>query len=269
MTLISIDLKSDFGFFKKPDINDSIYLTYNMIHKPALLGLFGAVLGLEGHKTYGELPAYYKRLQQERNLKIGISPIGPGQKNGNFEKTIVKYNNSTGHANANANIGATLNVIEQILIKPAYRIFLELEKTDPLFRRLKNQEAVFIPYFGKNEFPCWWWDCGDEKQFKEYENVTGVTSDFFRIKTIFRKPRGTKLDDLKKQMVFGLMAGMQEEAERVFSQFERLPTGFDEKLKQYSPPEEFVYTNMKFAKDKFAADENFRQLENGDVIYLF
>jgi hypothetical protein len=62
---------------------------------------------------------------------------------------------------------------------------------------------------------------------------------------------------------------MQEEAERVFSQFERLPTGFDEKLKQYSPPEEFVYTNMKFAKDKFAADENFRQLENGDVIYLF
>ena len=46
MKLISIELKSDFGFFKKPDINDSIYLTYNMIHKPALLGLFGAIYGL-------------------------------------------------------------------------------------------------------------------------------------------------------------------------------------------------------------------------------
>lgn len=259
MTLISIDLKSDFGFFKKPDINDSIYLTYNMIHKPALLGLFGAVLGLEGHKTYGELPAYYKVLQKERNLKIGIAPIEPGQKNGNFEKTIVKYNNATGHASA-----GTLNIIEQILIKPAYRIFLELTETEPLFQRLKNQEAVFIPYLGKNEFSCWW-----ESFREDYGNVGRITSDSFKIKTIFRKPKGTTLDDLKKQMVFGLMAGMQEEAEKVFSQFERLPTGFDEELKQYSQPEEFVYTNMKFAKEKFAADENFRQLENGDVIYLF
>lgn len=258
MTLISIDLKSDFGFFKKPDVNDSIYLTYNMIHKPALLGLFGAVLGLEGHKTYGELPAYYKILQKERNLKVGIAPIGLGQKNGNFEKTIVKYNNATGHASA-----GTLNVVEQILIKPAYRIFLELNETETLFRRLKNQEGVFIPYFGKNEFSCWW------DSFRNYQNVTSVTSDSFKITTVFRKSQGTTLDDLRKQMVFGLMAGMQEEAEKVFSQFERLPTGFDERLKQYSPPEEFVFTNMKFAKEKFAADENFRQLEDGDVIYLF
>ena len=62
---------------------------------------------------------------------------------------------------------------------------------------------------------------------------------------------------------------MLDKAEAVFSQFERLPTGFNEELKQYSEPEEFVYTNMKFTKEKFLADNDFKQLENGDVIYLF
>ena len=47
--LISFDLKAEFGFFKKPDIND-IYLTYNMLHKPALLGILGAVIGLQGYQ---------------------------------------------------------------------------------------------------------------------------------------------------------------------------------------------------------------------------
>ena len=46
--VISIDLKADFGFFKKPDTNDPIYLTFNMLHKPALLGILGAILGLMG-----------------------------------------------------------------------------------------------------------------------------------------------------------------------------------------------------------------------------
>ncbi len=259
MRLISIDLKSDFGFFKKPDINDSIYLTYNMIHKPALLGLLGAVLGLEGHKSYGKLPQYYDILQKKRKLKIGIEPINEGQTNGNFEKTTVKYNNATGHANA-----GTLNILEQILIKPAYRIYLELDENEELYGRLKNHEAVFIPYLGKNDFSCWWEAFNDD-----YCDVTSVSSDSFRIKTIFRKPDNTTLNDLRKQIAFGFMAGMQEKAEPIFSQFERLPVSFDENLMQYDEPEEFVYTNMKFMKEKFSTDENFQQLDNCDVIYLF
>ncbi|MCK5721391.1 MAG: type I-B CRISPR-associated protein Cas5 [Gammaproteobacteria bacterium] len=256
MKLISIDLKSNFGFFKKPDINDSIYLTYNMIHKPALLGLLGAILGLEGHKSYGVLPEYYKKLQ---SLKIGVEPIGEGQKNGNFEKTTVKYNNATGHASA-----GTLNILEQILIKPAYRIYLELDENEELYGRLKNYEAVFIPYLGKNDFPCWW------ENFKEdHGNVTDISSETFKIKTIFRKPKDTTLSELREQIAFGFIAGMREKAEAVFSQFERLPTGFNEELKQYSEPEEFVYTNMQFTKDKFSTDKNFKQLENGNVVYLF
>ena len=39
--LISFDIQADFGFFKKPDYNDGVLLTYNMLHKPALLGILG------------------------------------------------------------------------------------------------------------------------------------------------------------------------------------------------------------------------------------
>ena len=46
MKLISFDLCADMGFLKKPDINEKIYLTYNMLHKPALLGILGAIIGL-------------------------------------------------------------------------------------------------------------------------------------------------------------------------------------------------------------------------------
>lgn len=199
-----------------------------------------------------------KNCKKKRKLKIGIEPIGMGQTSGNFEKMIVKYNNATGHAN----IG-TLNVSEQILIKPEYRIYIELCENEELFWRLKNYEAVFIPYFGKNEFSCWW------ENFRDYGNVKNIISETFKVKTIFLKPTGTTLNKLREQIAFGLMAGMQEKVEIIFSQFERLPVGLNKELKQYDELEEFVYTNMKFTKERFSMDENFRQLENGDVIYLF
>lgn len=61
--LISFDLKAEMGFFKKPDINDGIYLTYNMLHKPALLGILGAIIGLKGYEKKGIMPEYYSRLE--------------------------------------------------------------------------------------------------------------------------------------------------------------------------------------------------------------
>lgn len=60
--LVSFDLKADFGFFKKPDVNE-VYLTYNMIHKPALLGILGAIVGLQGFQKNAVLPLYYQKLK--------------------------------------------------------------------------------------------------------------------------------------------------------------------------------------------------------------
>lgn len=59
--LISFDIQADFGFFKKPDYNDGVLLTYNMLHKPALLGILGGYYRFAGlsekRRMAGILPA--------------------------------------------------------------------------------------------------------------------------------------------------------------------------------------------------------------------
>ena len=70
--LISFDLKADFGCMKKPDVNDGLMLTFNMLHKPALLGILGAIVGLKGYSKNKEFPEYYTVF---KDLKIGIEPL--------------------------------------------------------------------------------------------------------------------------------------------------------------------------------------------------
>lgn len=266
--IISVDFFADFGFFKKPDVNDTIFLTYNFIHKPAILGILGAILGLSGHTKEGELPEYYQEL---KDIKIGIQPIGKSQENGNFEKIIVKYNDSTGFSNQSDRNGATLNVKEQILVRPSYRIYFKLEKnhkySDELKKRLGGGKGVFVPYFGKNEFHCWWKKSDENSDSFDKYDVRGVKSGEFKISTIFSKPEEKTLKDLKKIIAFSLTAGLKETYSKTFAIFERLPIGFDETLKQYSELQEFIYTNLIFEKSKFPDTNDFYEvkLENSSV----
>jgi len=151
--LISIDLKASFGFLKKPDINEGIYLTYNLLHKPGLLGILGAVAGLEGYKYKDELPEYYKQLKR---MKVAIRPLNAER--GIFPKTVVRFNNSVGYASHEQ--GGNLIVDEQILIRPSFRCYLMLGKEQDLHEnigaRLQNHQAEFVPYLGKNEHSLWW-----------------------------------------------------------------------------------------------------------------
>ena len=41
--LLSFDLLADFACFKKPDVNEGLVMTYNCLHKPALLGILPIV----------------------------------------------------------------------------------------------------------------------------------------------------------------------------------------------------------------------------------
>jgi CRISPR-associated protein Cas5h len=68
--LISVDWRATFGFLKKPDINEGIYLTYNLLHKPALLGILGAVAGLGGYGRPDYMPA--GRVLEYRRRLAGI-----------------------------------------------------------------------------------------------------------------------------------------------------------------------------------------------------
>ena len=46
MEAVKFTLSGRNAFFKKPEVNAYYYFTYSHIHKVALLGIFGAILGM-------------------------------------------------------------------------------------------------------------------------------------------------------------------------------------------------------------------------------
>ncbi|MBR6083241.1 MAG: type I-B CRISPR-associated protein Cas5 [Salinivirgaceae bacterium] len=253
--LISFALKAEMGFFKKPDINSGIYLTYNMLHKPALLGILGAIAGLQGYQENGKFPEYYQIL---KHLKVGIKPLDSD--NGNFTKDIVAYNNGTGFASSEP--GGNLIVTEQIIIKPAYRCYLLLNTNDDvekiLYERIRDCKAEFLPYMGKNDFSAWW------ENVTEYDAEKFSFESNYKIASIFAKTEAVGGYVAKSMSMFS-----KESKEATFMYFEKLPVSFDEKLYQYEY-KDFVYSNATFLKDMNMSDAgDFYKINTGEIIQLF
>ena len=230
--IVTFEISSLFGFLRKPELNEDIYFSYNTLHKPALLGILGSILGLrglEGYNTKDDYPEYYTLLS---NIPLGIQPIT--QFSGVFDKTIIEYTNTIGYANA----GSTLMVKEQTLIRPHFKIYLLLDTNVEIQIKLKTfleqSEAVFLPYFGKNEHNV------IIKNFKVLQLLKDniPVEDFF-LSSIFIK------SDLIKDMI-KFEAGAKSSKNK-FLYFEELPVGYDVKSKNYAF-EKFVYSNYKFKK---------------------
>jgi CRISPR-associated protein Cas5h len=242
--LVSIDLRADFGFFKKPDTNEGVLPSYNMLHKPALLGILGAIIGLRGYERKGDLPEYYQRL---RDLPVGIEPLDNHDK-GNFQKTIVKYTNTVGYANADGN----LIVEEMMLIRPAYRCYLLLDLANSdqakLYEYLREGKAEYVPYLGKNEYQAWWLDGEGNPTFKEYAFGEGKEGEeAFKINTTIKKSiiGGALKPNLARNDPRSGYSRTQRTAKMgTFSYFEKLPVGFNEELFQYEL-EDYAFTDFK------------------------
>lgn len=248
MNLISFDIESNFGFFRKPESNTTLNVSYNIIHRPAVLGILGAIIGLEGYKEKGKFPEYYEKLN---HIKIGISPLNHEQ--GNYLKTPIKYSNTVGYANK----GATFLTEELTLISPKYRIFLLLDSQNNeealLLENLRSLQTEYIPYFGKNEFTAWW------SNFKEYDYSLIETSESIagKIETLFVRNQIVKDQIEHSEAGFLEMMSEDDYDEIPFMYFERLPVDFDTELIQYKM-EEMVYTNY-----------NIKNLENlPNLFYL-
>lgn len=164
MNALCFKLSGKTACFRKPDVNVYTYFTYNNIHKPALLGLLGAVVGLGGYTQLFEknrdlkkgslgyddgYPEFYEKLQ---HLKISITPLAP---NGYFSKKIQTFNNSVGYASFET--GGNLIVREQWLENPVWQIMVLDDGSDE-FKKISEYllggKSVFIPYLGKNDHPA-------------------------------------------------------------------------------------------------------------------
>lgn len=236
--LISFDLYADMGFLKKPDINEKIYLTYNMLHKPCVLGILGAIVGLEGFTKNNEFPEYYQKL---KHIPIGIKPIGEHCYNGNFAKNVTTYTNTIGFANTDGN----LIVSEQTLINPAYRIFLllnlESEEESKLYDHIRNQEAEYIPYLGKNDYSAWW----NKERVREYKFAEFEGGEEFKIETVFIKENPLVDNVVEHKAKFKRNLSFLN---GTYMYFEKLPIAYNETLFQYDYAD-FAYTDWCLGSD--------------------
>lgn len=143
------------AFFKKPEVNEYAYFTYNNIHKIALLGMLGAIIGLGGYNQQKEntYPEFYEKL---KDLKIAIVPNKDLK--GIYPKKIQTFNNSVGYASNEE--GGNLIVREQWLENPSWTIYLYNDEVidKKIYHRLREyllkRKTVYIPYLGKNDHPA-------------------------------------------------------------------------------------------------------------------
>lgn len=255
--LISFDIKADFGMLKKPDTNEPVYLTFNMLHKPALLGILGAIAGKAGFVKNGELPEYYVLF---KDLLLSIMPLN--HENGNYTKTIIKYNNSTGMASEET--GGNLMVSEQTLIAPAFRCFVlldtEIAEQRILHDNILGYKAEYVPYLGKNEHSLWW-DNAQEIVYKKFK----AEGDFI-IDSLFIKEESVKDGKTRPRFIPGKRKDLNNLPFMYFENLPHLYLGAPLFQYDYKP---FAYTNHEL-REEYSPLDSFQLIKTEkNVIQLF
>lgn len=159
MEILRFMLSGQSAFFKKPDVNSYGYFTYGNVHKVALLGIFGAILGYGGYNQMQKAgkkkkaeekgyPEFFERLQ---NVQVSILPCAP---KGYIPKKIQVFNNSVGYASGEK--GGNLIVKEQWLEMPKWEIcvLINTEEAEKIRDAFLKKTCVFCPYLGKNDHPA-------------------------------------------------------------------------------------------------------------------
>lgn len=142
MEILKFNLKGEFAYYRNNEVN-KINFTLPHIHKVALMGLFGAILGYKGYsqRTEDGHPEFYQRL---KDIKIGISP-----KKYNFDKKIYSCVNSSCFYNDSKNIVINREYLQDV----EWDIYLLLDCQEALNIKesIVNQNFIFNPYLGVKE----------------------------------------------------------------------------------------------------------------------
>ncbi|MBI4019263.1 MAG: type I-B CRISPR-associated protein Cas5 [Candidatus Aenigmarchaeota archaeon] len=181
--VLQILVSSEFALFKRNDSNE-FALTYNFPPKTQILGLLGAIIGLSGYSKNESKADFYEKL---KGFKVAIIPVDENNKAVTEppKKTVITYNNYHGYGSMEE--GGILQVREQLLIEPRYRIFIfgEGEYYDKLKKKLEMHEYFYTPYLGKNEFLAVVEYEGEKDAIKTTKGNIKISSIFLRDYGIF------------------------------------------------------------------------------------
>lgn len=223
MKIIKFKLSGKTAFFKKPDVNTYLYFSYSQIHKIALLGILGAIIGLKGYNDMNkddDYPEFYEKLNK---LEIAIEPLNS---EGFIMKKVQQFNNSIGYASKE--MGGNLIVKEQWLENPKWNIYINInnEEAEKIAEYLINRKAVYIPYLGKNDHLA---------DISEIEMLKGdiIQDNIKRINSLV----------FSKNIVFDVEDEEEENDEIIFKYEEYLPILLSKETNQYIL-EKMIFTNM-------------------------
>lgn len=235
MDVLKFTLSGKTAFFKKPDVNAYFYFTYGNIHRIALLGIFGAIMGYGGYNQQANdekaiYPEFYEKL---KNIKIGIVPKNP---KGYISKKIQTFNNTVGYANEDGN----LIIKEQWLENPQWDIYVLLqdELENQLTKRIVESRFVYLPYLGKNDHIA---NIADIKIINGVEKLHDINKlDSLFIKDYFELYEAQPdLFDMESMNRYELP----------FKYEEMLPIKLEETTNKYEF-ESFIYTNLNLKSVK-------------------
>lgn len=220
MEALTFDLGGSTAFFRKSDVTGGYHFSYEHIHKVALLGIFGAILGYGGYSQQGEeeFPEFYRRLN---TLRVAILPKVPGS----FYYKNQYFNNATGHGNKNS----SLMMNEVWLENVDWKIVVmadESEEYADLKERLFTSKFVYLPYLGRNDH----YAVADNVSIANVEELDETT----RIHSLFEKKGEFWFEESGTFNLNGTTRGFR------FNYF--LPVGLDAEFNLYET-KEFTYTN--------------------------
>jgi len=167
MEPLCLDIESEFGAFNKAFSNTGGLLTYLFPPKTAIVGMLGAIVGYEFKDT----------LKTFSDIRVGVEILK------GIETKTITYVCHYGERPDREKKKIPVNIHQELLINPKYRLYLDLEslsENESLLSKVKtllkqsdikdsandingafrilfqNQISYYSPYMGKNEFPLYY-----------------------------------------------------------------------------------------------------------------
>ena len=259
MEALKFTLSGNSAFFKDNVIN-TVYLTYGNIHRVALLGMFGAILGYGGYgkqtdmlnkkkkknTDYPDYPEFYEKLKD-----IKISMVSNGE-NGYFNKKLQTFNNSVGYASKEE--GGNLIVKQFWLENPSWDIYilLDCDEAKKLAEYIKNKKAIYLPYLGSNDHLANITDV-------EIVNIEEKISSKSETIEIFSMIKANDISD-KKENAFNIDSNAKRDD--IYRYSEYLPVALSKDLNQYIK-EKITITNMSIKLLK----ESYYKVEDKNIVF--
>jgi CRISPR-associated protein Cas5h len=258
MQILKFRLWGRTAFFKKPEVNTYLYFTYGNIHKVALLGLLGAVVGYSGYNQFdfksrsdkkmkGEYPEFYERLE---GLKVAIEPTCEGAV---INKKVQVFNNSSGYYNKDkGEKPCNLIVKEQWLENPSWNIYILInsQEAEKIADYILNYRTVYQPYLGKNDHYANISDVELYEDCTKTDTVEKINSLCFREEVTFNLPEREWDSD--------------EETEEVFKYLESLPFALNKDTNLYEM-KSFIYSNMNVEDIK---SKDIYRVKNKNIVFF-